>query len=371
MSGKGMRKIHNMLKIALVNVLLIASIVGLVVLIPVASQVGYSIISRITPGSESATRAALPNYADTQWAHQHFDDMRGLTTVYRDFVVWEAKPYESETINIGQDGLRHVVQSSNVTRDEAWLFGGSTMWGYGSNDINTIPSILSEITNLRVTNYSLVGYHARQSVNKLISAYSDLTQSNDRNRIVIFYDGVNDVLDKCQAENSGSGTAREQQIRATVDLDDLSPLVAVRPALALIERIDNALDKSLMNSEYVCSEDPGRSEKIAQALVNDWVSADAIARVNGDRFIAILQPVAYLSNTRLEHLGADSKEWKKVARQYQAIYPAIRRSAGEAGIEFVDLTHIHDYDEFIYIDFCHTSPNGNRTVAVAIAKLLT
>jgi len=366
-----MDKVRNTLRVASVNVLLIASIVGLIVLIPVISQVGYSLISRIVPGSESETRAALPNYAETQWARQHFDDLKGLTTVYRDFVVWEAKPYESETINIGQDGLRSVTQSPNATNDEVWIFGGSTMWGYGSNDVNTIPSLLSQITNLKVTNYSLVGYHARQNVNKLISAYAGLGPSTNHSRIVIFYDGVNDVLDKCQADNSGSGTAREHQIRAAVDFDDLSPSVAIRPALALIEQIDNALDQSLMNSEYVCNEDPDRSEEIAQALVNDWRIADAIARLNGDRFIAILQPVAYLSNTRLGHLSADSKEWDEVARQYLSIYPVIRRYASAAGIEFVDLTHIHDHDEFIYIDFCHTSPNGNRYAAEAIAEIIT
>lgn len=366
-----MGKVRNTLRIVFVNVLLISSIVGLFVLIPVVSQVGYGLISLITPGSESATRAALPNYADTQWAHQHFDDMKGLETTYRDFVVWEAKPYESKTINIGPDGLRSVTQSPNVTNDEVWLFGGSTMWGYGNNDINTIPSLLSQITNLQATNYSLVGYHARQNLNKLISAYANLSLSPNRSRVVIFYDGVNDVLDKCQADNSGSGTAREQQIRAAVDFDELSPLVAIRPALALIERIDDAMDQSLMNSEYVCHEDPDRSEEIAQALVNDWRTADAVARLNGDRFVAVLQPVAYLSHTRLDHLIGDNQEWDEVARQYRSVYPIIRRYAGDAGIEFVDLTHIHDHDEFIYIDFCHTSPNGNRYTAEALAEILT
>ncbi len=95
-----------------------------------------------------------------------------------------------------------------------------------------------------------------------------------------------------------------------------------------------------------------------------------MARRNGDRFIAILQPVAYLSNTKLEHLDLYRDEWAEVAQLYQMMYPLIRDYAREANIEFYDFTDVLDRDEYIYIDFCHVSPNGNKLVAQAIVDVI-
>jgi len=35
-----------------------------------------------------------------------------------------------------------------------------------------------------------------------------------------------------------------------------------------------------------------------------------------------------------------------------------------------DLSHVFDHDEFIYIDFCHVSANGNEYMANALANIL-
>jgi hypothetical protein len=38
---------------------------------------------------------------------------------------------------------------------------------------------------------------------------------------------------------------------------------------------------------------------------------------------------------------------------------------------FVDLRHALDYDEYIYIDWCHLSPNGNEIIARQITEAVT
>ena len=364
-----MSRISKTLKVMGINLLLMTSVVGIVVLAPIGVETAYEMVSRVTPGSEQ-WKAALPNYAQLRWAEQHFNDLEGASSTYHDFVVWKIDPYESLTIKIGSDGLRHVVQAPNASTDEVWLFGGSTMWGYGSDDANTIPSHLSQIAGVHVSNYAQGGYHARQSLNELVSLYADPEGSYAATRTIVFYDGVNDVLNKCRIENKSLGTSREQQIRAAVALDRLSPKMILMPALALVDRIKNAFDRRLMNSGYACHDDLDRSDAIARSLVNDWSSADAVARRNGDRFIAILQPVSYLSRTRLDHLDLLRDEWKELAWQYHAIYPAIRRYAKASEFEFHDFSGVLDTEEYVYIDFCHLSPNGNQLVAQMLAPLI-
>ncbi len=363
------KRVNKTLKVLCINLLLMTSAVGSVVLAPMGIELTYNIISLLTPGAEEQ-RAALPNYAQLDWAEQHFQDLEGTSSAYHDFVIWKSEPYESPTLNIGLDGLRDVVQAPNVGPHEVWLFGGSTMWGYGSNDANTIPSHLSQIAEKQVKNYAQPGYHARQSLNELVDIYADPKQATTPARTIIFYDGVNDVLDKCRATNSTSGTVREQQIRTAVSRNMLSPAMILMPALALIDQIRQAFDKRLMNSGYVCHDDPVRAEKIARSLVNDWRSADAVARRNGDRFIAILQPVSYLSETKLDHIDLFRDGWKEAGLQYQSIYPAIRRYAEASEFEFYDFSRVLDTDDYVYIDFCHLSPNGNQLVAQRLAPLV-
>jgi len=119
----------------------------------------------------------------------------------------------------------------------------------------------------------------------------------------------------------------------------------------------------------VCDDDVDRADHVARALVSDWKAAQAITETNGGRSVAVRQPVNYLSDTRLGHLTQGEYD-SEFAKQYSAVYPLIRSYALAAGISFVDLSHVFDQDEFIYIDFCHVSANGNEYMANALANIL-
>ncbi len=365
-----MTRTRRLLRVAGLNFLLVTAVVGFFVLIPLSVKVAYRSYSRLVPWSSGETRAALSNYSEFEWAEQHFKDLERIATNYRDFVVWRAEPFESPTITIESGGFRRVEQARDADTDEVWLFGGSAMWGVGSNDTNTIPSQLAQGAEVTVKNYAQMGYIARQSLNELINIYSEAKRPISTTRVVVFYDGVNEVLWKCQTENVHLGSAYESDIRDALAVDNLSPRVILQPAVSLIDWIGDGFDNRLFNSSYSCHEDSERSEQVARLLVNDWISADAIARSHGDRFVAVLQPVAYIGRPNLEHLDLFRKEWKELSTQYQVVYPLIRKYAVEAQIEFYDFSSILNMEEQVYIDFCHLSPNGNQQIAVGLQSLL-
>ena len=365
-----MNRIKSAAKTLAINVAIILTVIGVLVTGPLAVFGAYDTFRIIFPALPTDSKIDLPNYDRIDWAGQYFSDNKRVTFSYSDFVVWKLDPLSTETINIDENGLRHTVVPETVSSDEIWMFGGSTMFGIGSNDGNTIPSQISEITGINAVNYAQPGYHARQSLNELVALYIDQEKSKSVSRTIVFYDGINDVLDKCRVDNTGLGTEHEQQILSALAIKGSSPRVIFMPALALIRQVRNMFDRRLFNSGYICHDDLDRSDRIARSLVNDWRSADAVARQNGDRFIALLQPVSFLSRTKLDHLDLFREDWKEVARQYDAVYPAIRRYAGEVGFEFHDLSDVLDHNEFIYIDYAHTSPNGNEYVAQEIAKFL-
>jgi hypothetical protein len=246
------------------------------------------------------------------------------------------------------------------------------------DDANTIPSLLAGQTGLKVINFGQDNYVARQSVISLLGEYAIDRTTDAETATVVFYDGVNDVHVKCRVENTDLVTDRQAQIRTALGdnraAEDASPKLLYRPLSVLVGKLAqrgflDALEKE-PDGMFVCDDDADRADQVARALVSDWKAAQAIAEANDDDFIAVLQPVSYLSDTRLDHLPVWQYD-SEFAKQYKAVYPLIRAYAMDAGIRFVDLSHVYDRDEFIYIDFCHVSPNGNKYMAEALASVVS
>jgi len=94
------------------------------------------------------------------------------------------------------NGLRTTVAKKAMAqgnyKNKLMFFGGSTMWGTGSADRNTIPSLVQALSekeniNFDVQNYGFASVVIAQQVRLL------KTIPVSANDIVIFYDGGNDV----------------------------------------------------------------------------------------------------------------------------------------------------------------------------------
>ena len=365
---------RHIVKIVVTNMAIIFMLIGIFVAAPIAIIKTYDAFRVIVPVSSSNSMLQLPNYTGISWADQYFSDHKNIGSSYSDFVVWELDPLSSETINIDDNGRRHTVVPDGFSAGSVWIFGGSTVFGTGVNDANTIPSLLAEKTGLKAVNFGGDNYIARQNVIRLLRQYGT---NHVENLTVVFYDGVNDVHVKCRVENIDLVTDHQTHIRSALGANraaqDASPIQLFGPARVLIDKVSlrGVLGGPGKETDdlFVCDDDVDRADQVARILVSDWKAAQAITKTNGGRFVAVLQPVSYLSDTRLGHLTQGEYD-AEFAKQYSAVYPLIRSYASVAGINFVDLSHVFDHDEFIYIDFCHVSTNGNEYMANALANIL-
>lgn len=362
-------------KIVGINLMVGLGLIGILVSGPIAVVKSYDVIQSLGSSTLRDHRQDLPNYEGIEWGSQYYLDHLGIRSSYTDYVGWRLDPLSSATINIGERGRRQSVVPTGASQDEVWLFGGSTVFGMGVNDQNTIPSALADQLGMIVVNHGQDNYVARQSLNRLLREYEKEPLHSSETRTVVFYDGVNDVHVKCRAENVDLVTDRQSQIRSSLEKaqkrSNISISQVLWPSLTLLDKIRErgVLGESQRDFDelYVCDEDKERAELVAEALVSDWLAAQAITESHGDRFMAVLQPVAYLSDTRLGHLPVmDFAD--EFAKQYEVVYPLIRSAALEADLNFRDLSGIYDRDEYIYIDFCHVSPNGNKYMAEALAE---
>jgi len=239
-----------------------------------------------------------------------------------------------------------------------------SMWGTGSNDANTIPSLVTQIGGFRSQNYAENAWTAHQGLSLLIQ----LLQEGHRPDVVVFYDGVNEVAHKCRRELTPTSHAREHQIRVAVSGTKPQEAYGLQYMLGPLVGLARLVHGRLFGRNAIafdCHENPEKAKQIADNLIQDWDVARRLVESYGGKFIGILQPVAYYSGTKLDHIRLNDTQEK----QYQAVYPLIReKMAGRPSLH--DLTGVLDRDEYIYIDFCHVSPNGNRYVAQKLVEVL-
>ena len=325
------------------------------------------VVGTISRASWRAPGPLPPNYsaADAGWARRHAEEMARKTSVYRSYLGWQTAPMAGETINVeGPNFQRRTSNDNTSDAKKVYFFGGSTMWGVGATDATTIPSQFAAITGVHAENFGEIGWTAHQGLMQLIR----LLQAGHRPTLVVFYDGVNDTDQKCRIEITPDAHERERQFDETLRRS-LKPDSFVH-FFAPIARVGANFNRELErwrvgpNRQYNCASNPEKAAAIAENLVDDWRLAKHLVELHGGQFIGLLQPVSYLSSTRLDHIDLSVEQGK----QYQAVYPRVREKiARMSGVH--DLVSALDIDEYIYFDFCHLSPNGNRYVAQKIAEI--
>ncbi len=105
---------------------------------------------------------------------------------------WEIKDVTCNGAENIKSGFRVTTGQPENTEHQVHVFGGSTIWGSGSSDAFTIPSLIQRFINergldWRVQNYGFITFTSHQQLERL-----KRTQIA-RGDLVIFYDGGNDI----------------------------------------------------------------------------------------------------------------------------------------------------------------------------------
>ncbi len=304
-----------------------------------------------------------------------------LTTRYYDFFGWRRKEFHGSNININDDGFR-THSNTNINDAEILVFGGSTIWGTGVSDQSTVPAHIEKIIGRPTFNMGETAFTAQQNLNLLIKAISN----GAKPKIVIFYDGVNDVGHKCRVESDGFATFQEHQFRRIIEektsLNTSYIFKIIQPSIeaflkgittllySLELRRQDASDAALPRSSFFnCNSDDRKVNKVVTNFVSVWAAAKQVCDANGIKFIPILQPLAYVGKPNIDN-RPEVKSDVILKSQYDAIYPKIRKSLHEHKFDFFDLSNALDGVKNIYIDFCHLNDRGNKIIADSIKNIV-
>jgi hypothetical protein len=316
--------------------------------------------------SAKAKRASLE---DGALAHNIYREFSQLETVYQPYVAWTRAPFAGEVITVNDAGDR-VHPTHRDPGDSAGrhvrFFGGSTMWGSGVDDANTIPAHFNALhPEYVVDNHGESGYVSRQALARLI----DLVTQGEPMDLVIFYDGCNDLYSLCREDVSLTGHREQGKMARRIERGSALADALVGSTLEVARAIGKELGIGYDDPEVLCPDDPEFAQRVAETMVNNWRVARRVAELAGAELHAFLQPTAALGTLNVEYLS-DRTRGRRAAC-YMTVYPLVQKIIREEGEDWMhDLTDAFDVDEYIYIDTCHVNARGNQIVAERMDALV-
>lgn len=349
----------RVLKIVAINFAVLASLL-LVLLI------GLEVYLRVGDNRMSGLdkrRIVVPNYAGAEWPATHFRELNGLKTVFFSFVEWRRDLFAGETINIvGPFHERLTPVAEGAKGGAVYFFGGSTVWGTGARDHETIPAFYGKLAGRPARNFGESGYVVHQSFEMLLWV---LRESTERPAAVVFYSGVNEIAQLCRSGVNVFSQGQEARMRALLTQEEGLLLRALTPLKVRLSQAGGGGGKD----HFDCDNDPAKAQAVADTLIEDWKLAKHAAEAEGIVFVAALQPVVFFSKTIADQRADSGRDVDDDRReQFEAVYPLIRQRLAEVGA--IDLTAALDEETLFYIDFCHLSPNGNERMAQALVAAI-
>lgn len=316
----------------------------------------------------AAARSSV--YRNQAWARDYWREWSVAARVpdrlrYDGAGILRLRPFAGTTINISDAGLRRTVSDcSNPANATIAMYGSSMLWGHGSPDAETIPSVIA--TDLRgrgqpvcVENH---GQWAMTAARAAIDLQHDL-ERGQRPDVVVFYIGSQDVKETLFARVQPLGNEMD------VWIDEMQQR---RPCSCL-----RGLGARLLRSEKPpLRMSPAEIEAVSADVVRRLATIHAVVEALGRRFgfetHFVLHPDPI---TRQKPLSVEERavlEW--VDQTVPAISAAIRRTYPALAAQewMTDLSGAFaGHTETIYIDAGHVGPAGNRIVAGRLSELLS
>ena len=323
-----------------------------------------------------------PCYTDKTLARQIYCDFQEgrLREVYSPYIIWEDEEIHTETLNIDSNNNRKTCFSEKCSasnqigkeKKKVFLFGGGYMLGYGVDDCNTIPSLLSQIISENnnpnfycIVNFGASGYTSTQELIKLIVEI----QNGNIPDVVIFYDGLNDI--EIGAYRPGipgyhMGYRRISNKFSNSGLGNVLFNSNIAKLYSYIHerfiRRDSGIDIFEINK---------KNAQLLNIYKKNIEILSALAFQYNFKYYAFWQPSLLASKK-------SKTAYEKLQPEFAGNFNEIQKNAYKIILEmdfsdlnFVNLNNIFDHNvNDIFIDYLYLGPKGNKLVAETIYETI-
>ncbi|WP_298508338.1 SGNH/GDSL hydrolase family protein [uncultured Kordia sp.] len=301
-------------------------------------------------------------------------ELREQDMMWEPYLHYRFKPMNGKYNTIYKNGLRKTANPSlkdSATAIKIFCFGGSTMYSSGARDQHTIPSELSQLIhknfpdqNVEVTNFGCHGY-TRATEN--IQLQRELIKNNIPD-IVIFYDGVNEVISGHQNNAAGEPTNAYNRRREFKLAHSYKKRVKLMINSSNLYRFMTTMQRKIFSGSTY-AQLSSRSDALATDIAENYIGLVEISKsledAYGFKVFNFMQPNIYSK----KNLSETEKEYFKMQQYYENLYTLAYENVRKDSLmindsTFVDVSDAFDHtDRTMYFDFCHTGEKGNQLVA--------
>lgn len=303
---------------------------------------------------------------------------QGVPWIYKPFVEFIEVPRDGDFVSVSDDNIRCNINGDNSCiiksgKQVIWIFGGSTTFGYGVKNNETIASYLNAMMpDYEVINFGQAAYYST-SENILFNSF--LSQGLVP-EIAIFIDGLNDYYFYQTPDRSVASDSINDRLSNDIEtLSDRNKFIKFVKNIArnfeLVLWINNKL-KSLSDNDNQVYEIQTDEiiKKVEKRLKYNFLSRVAIADVLNFKVINVLQPVpsygvGHKTSLVPEELVTLNRHLNS-GRGYELID---RSNLGRINIDFLDMSLLEISDP-MYIDTVHYSSQTNEEIAARLYKLI-
>jgi lysophospholipase L1-like esterase len=347
----------------------------------------FAVRDRLTAVPVPDPRVVAEGYGGAAWPVVHYRELERLQERWQPYVYFRQKPFRGETIAIDNDGLRATWQSSLRAADRGarrsvkiLTLGGSSLWGFGARDDQTIPSLLARSLDekgwsVELKNLAEIGYVSTQEV---IALTREL-QSGYRPDLVILYDGVNDTT-SALLEGEPGLTTNEVNRRQEFNLSQSPARLTVALASKLVrdsgsyrfaQMVRRRLDgeKSSAQTAPVAFKVPDVADGVVRHYEDNVALVETLAKSFGFRALFFWQPTVFTKPVLVPVEREEARRYAWAESFMGDVYSSVRSSPKlKSNTAFRDLSTIFDGTEgLVFIDYCHTTEAANVRIASAMA----
>jgi hypothetical protein len=371
---------------------LVFTSIALFLFLNLAIDVALKVTTRRDP------RSSIPHFrkygdrvytAYPGWARQDverlLEESFGRTFVYEPFTQFRERAFHGRFVNVHPAGFRDSKNSAPwppaPNALNIFVFGGSTTFGYGVADDQTIPAHLQRLLDAAkpsrrpvVYNFGAGFYFSTQE--RIL--FEKLLLDGMRAGVVVFIDGLNDI-----GHPAGVGywtnTLRKMVDRRAASADfffaDPGGIVENMPIRRLMRSTSSVTETGPSAGGVPTSEDAGRVR--ASAMLDRYTENQriirAVARGSGIGTVFVWQPIPSYECDLSRHPFHDgvSKPGSPEQREYETVYTVMaeRLATTPPPADFLYLAGMQKgRTGDIYVDSVHYTPGFSGEIARDIVE---
>lgn len=292
--------------------------------------------------------------------------------IYSPFIEFKEDFRNHKFVTVNKNGIRcnkNFIKSCDSPqggKNEIWIFGGSTIFGYGVKNDETLPAYLDEMfQDKKVINIGSGYWYSTQER----IAYLNMLTSLEAPYMSIFIDGLNEIVN---FEDESLISDRIDYLYNTSSNELLKSKIISRFNSLHILRLYKYFFSQNENVNFEKLYSKNEIEKKVLRFIKNHNINYAVSIMNNTDFLHVLQPLPIYEDSY--ELSNFPKDFEKISNIYKKnlslFYEEISNKENSHlnyKSNFLNLSKFY-IDQIMYVDKVHYSPIFNEAIATEIYK---